>query len=494
MKASIFVSGFLEREKYGRKQGTLLTSGISLLLLILSAPFVPWLSVINPSALAAELGLADGAAASIRGGYSVFTILDFVRVSKMGILGLYAMLLLILTAGVALLHIVTVARCAFKRYGRKGLYSLYTTSQSAMLLNFIAAAAAIVYAFFANNRLGSTGFATTPAPVFALILSAAGYAAVKLMEGKERALRREHGFIEEVKRNWILFLFLVPCAVYFIINNYLPMAGIYFAFTQFNFRDGLFASPFVGFKNFEFLMLADLWRLTRNTVLYNIAFIGAGNVLQIFFAILISRAVNKYFKKISQTLIFMPYFVSFVILQVIVYNVLEYNVGLVNSLLVSMGGNRVDFYNTPAYWPFFIVIFYIWKNLGYGMIIYLATIMSINDEYYDAANVDGANVYQQIRFITLPHLKPTFIILLLYALGSIMHGQFELFYQIIGNNGLLFNISDIFDTYVYRITVTQPLSMGLGAAAGLFQSVFGFLIIMITNYFIKRKNEEYALF
>jgi len=460
----------------------------------MSIPAIPWIYIINPAALAAELDFTASIAAEVRGSYSIFNILQFVRVSKMGILGLYAMLLLILNAGAALLHLISVIRIAVKRYGVKGVYSLYTTSQSAMALSFLASGATIGYTIFANHHFGFSGFGLTPVPILTLLLSAGAYAVIKIMEKKERALRREHGFIEELKRNWILFVFLIPCAVYFIINNYLPMVGIYFAFTQFNFRDGLFASPFVGFKNFEFLMLADLWRLTRNTVLYNIAFIGVGNILQIFFAILISRVVNKYFKKISQTLIFMPYFVSFVILQVIVYNVLEYNVGLVNSLVVSLGGSRIDFYNTPTYWPFFIVIFYIWKNLGYGMIIYLATIMSINDEYYDAANVDGANIYQQIRYITLPHLKPTFIILLLYALGSIMRGQFELFYQIIGNNGMLYNVSDIFDTYVYRITVTQPLSMGLGAAAGLFQSVFGFLIIMVTNYLIKRRHEEYALF
>jgi ABC-type polysaccharide transport system permease subunit len=314
------------------------------------------------------------------------------------------------------------------------------------------------------------------------------------MEKKERAVRREHGFIEEFKRNWILFVFLLPCFIYFVVNSYMPMAGIYFAFTQFNFRDGMFASPFVGFKNFEFLVLANLWKLTRNTVLYNIVFIVLGNVLQIFFAILVSKAVNKYYKKITQTLIFMPYFVSYVILSVLVYNILEYNVGVINSALVSMGGGRLDFYNTPIYWPFIITFFAMWKGLGYGMIVYLATIVGINDEYYDAAKVDGANVFQQIRFIILPHLKPTFIILLLYSIGGIMRGQFDLFYQLVGTNGLLYNMTDILDTYVYRITITQPLSMGLASAAGLYQSVFGFIIILVTNFLIKRKNEEYALF
>ena len=282
--------------------------------------------------------------------------------------------------------------------------------------------------------------------------------------------------------------------MYFIINNYLPMTGVYFAFTQFNFRDGLFASPFVGFKNFEFLVKSNLGRLTFNTIAYNIVFIGLGNVLQIFFAILVSQVVSKWFKKTSQTLIFMPYFVSFVILKVIVYNVFEYQYGLVNSILAGMGLDRIDFYNTPKYWPFFITAFYLWKNLGYGMVVYLATIMGISDEYYDAAKVDGANVFQQIWYITVPLLKPTFIILLLYALGGIMKGQFELFYQTVGNNGVLYDVTDILDTYVYRVTTTQPLSMGLSAAAGLYQSVFGLVIVVVTNFFIKRGNPEYALF
>ena len=191
---------------------------------------------------------------------------------------------------------------------------------------------------------------------------------------------------------------------------------------------------------------------------------------------------------------FMPYFVSFVILKVIIYNVFEYQYGVINNIVTSLGGDRIDFYNTPSYWPVLITIFYIWKNIGYGMVVYLATIMGIDAEMYDAAKVDGANIFQQIRYITLPQLKPTFIILLLYALGSIMKGQFELFYQLIGNNGVLYNITDIIDTYVYRIALTQPLSIGLGTAAGLYQSVFGFVLIVVTNWVVKRKHPEYALF
>ena len=190
----------------------------------------------------------------------------------------------------------------------------------------------------------------------------------------------------------------------------------------------------------------------------------------------------------------MPYFVSFVILKVLVYNMFEYDFGLINTILTKFGANRIDFYNSPSYWPFLITFFHIWKGLGYGMVIYLATITGIDRELYEAAKVDGANVFAQIRYVTLPLLKPTFIILLLYALGGIMKGQFELFYQMVGNNGVLYATTDILDTYVYRITTTQPLNMGIGTAAGLFQSVFGLALVIGTNMIIKRKNSEYALF
>jgi ABC-type polysaccharide transport system permease subunit len=491
MTALLKGNDFLERERVGRKQGVLITTFASLIIVSLSLPFLPWINIINPETFYAGFGIDDS---EMHKGYSIFSFLSFVQNSRQGTLGFFAMMLLLLAASSTWLHIITIVRSVFSRYGRKGLLSFYTTSQAAMTLSFLSAVGTIGYITYSNNHFGIIGFTATFIPFIVLMLSAATYLIIKKMEKLERVAQRESGFLTELRRNWVLFLFLIPVAVYLLINNYLPMTGVYFAFTQFNFRDGLFSSPFVGFRNFEFLFMADLWRLTRNTVLYNIVFIGIGNVLQIFFAILISRVVSKIFKKTFQTMIFMPYFVSFVILSVLVFNLLEFNVGLVNSIITSLGGERRDFYNTPTYWPFFITFFFIWKNLGYGMVIYLATIMGINDEYYEAAKVDGASILQQIRYITLPQLKPTFIVLLLFALGSIMRGQFELFYQLVGNNGLLFNVTDIFDTYVYRITMFQPMSMGLGAAAGLFQSIFGFLVIVVTNFLIKRKNEEFALF
>ena len=466
------------------------------LVLALFVPALPWIRVVDQEGLYSAMELKPSVIGKLSPNHSVVTFLSFVETSKQGVLGFWSFLLLLISAAAIAFCLLTYA--AILRRNRvpegKGMLRVYAMFQRGMLFSFAAGVGTLGLILYANRHYGLAGFGPGASAVAVPLISVLAYLFSKKHEKAERARCREHGFIREFRKNWILFLFLVPCFLFFLINNYLPMTGIYFAFTQFNFRDHLFASPFVGFKNFGFLVRSEILHLTQNTILYNIVFIVVGNVLQIFFAILISHVDNKRLRKTSQTMIFMPYFVSYVILRVLVFNMFEYEVGLVNNFLVTMGMGRVDFYNTPGYWPWLITAFYLWKNIGYGMVVYLATITGISTEYYEAAQIDGASIYQQIRYITVPLLKPTFIILLLYALGGIMKGQFELFYQLVGNNGTLFNATDIFDTYVYRITTTQPLSMGLGTAAGLFQSLFGFIVIVVTNVCIKRKNPEYALF
>lgn len=311
----------------------------------------------------------------------------------------------------------------------------------------------------------------------------------------EQKKEKEKGrFRKELKTNKVLFIMLIPAILYFFVNNYLPIVGIYFAFTKFNFSGGLFGSPFCGMENFRFLWESGkLTMLTVNTICYNIAFILCGNVLQIVCAILLSRIGSKYFRKITQSVMFLPYFVSYVILNVIVYNLFNYDVGFLNGVIRSMGGAPFDAYNTPGVWPVLMVIFYLWKQVGYGTVIYLATITSIDPELYEAAEIDGATVFQQIRYITVPLLLPTFITLLLFSLGSIMKGQFDLFYQVVGNNGVLYSVTDIMDTFVYR-SLKQDFDVGMSTAAGLYQSVFGFIVIMVTNTLIKRSHPEQALF
>ncbi len=487
-------NSILDKEFAGRQTGVFITAAVSLLNIVLSLPFLSWINLVNIPVLFPRLKITRDMAENIFQGYSIFNLLSFVKESNQGMIGLYAMILLVILAAALYFNAAYAVRVILNLKGNKGNLIIYATGRTAMIFQMMLAGAAFGYTVFANSKFGMRGFQASPVVYIVFVLSLLSYLAVKVMESYERAVYKEHGILEEIRKNWVLFIMLIPTFVYFMINNYLPMIGVYYAFTNFNFRDGLWASPFIGFKNFDFLIKADLFRLTRNTILYNLVFIGVGNILQIIFAIFVSQVTVKWFKKTSQTLMFMPYFVSFVILKVLVYNIFEYQYGLINNIVTSMGGDRIDFYNTPSYWPVLITLFYLWKNIGYGMVVYLATIIGIDTEYYEAAKVDGANIFQQIWYITLPLVKPTFIILLLYALGSIMKGQFELFYQMIGNNGVLYNVTDIFDTYVYRITMTQPLSIGLGTAAGLYQSLFGFIIVVLINFLVKRKNPEYALF
>lgn len=287
---------------------------------------------------------------------------------------------------------------------------------------------------------------------------------------------------------------LLPVLVYFLINNYFPMIGIYYAFVQFDFNTPLFQMDFIGLKNFDFLWKSGkLMELTYNTIGYNLAFIGLGNVLAITAAILVSEVKSKWFKKLSQSILFLPYFVSFVILSVIVFNMFNYEQGVLNTVLRQLGAEPVDVYGQPKLWIFLIVIFYLWKNFGYSMVIYLAAITGISDEYYEAAKIDGANSFQRAWHITVPMLKNTFVILLLFSLGSIMKGQFDLFYQMIGNNGLLYSTTDILDTYVYR-SLKVTFDMGMATAAGVYQSIFGFTLILVVNGIIRKMNKDYALF
>lgn len=287
---------------------------------------------------------------------------------------------------------------------------------------------------------------------------------------------------------------LLPALLFFLINSYFPMVGIYYAFTRFDFNTSLFNSKFVGLENFQFLWKSGiLVRLTLNTFGYNLAFIVLVNVGAVALAIMLSELRIKWFKKVTQSIMFLPYFVSFVILSVIVYNIFNYETGFMNTMLKGFGMEPVDVYSKPVVWIFLIILFYLWKNIGYSMVIYLAAITGISDEYYEAAKIDGANIFQRIWYITVPMLKSTFVMLLLFALGSIMKGQFDLFYQLIGNNGLLYNTTDILDTYVYR-SLKVTFEIGMATAAGVYQSIFGFVLIMTVNYIIRKINDEYALF
>ncbi|ASS68409.1 MULTISPECIES: ABC transporter permease subunit [unclassified Paenibacillus] len=302
------------------------------------------------------------------------------------------------------------------------------------------------------------------------------------------------GFLQELSRNRIMFLMILPALIFFVVFSYIPMVGVYYAFTNFDFEGGLFGSEFVGMQNFKFLYDSGvLWNLTKNTVLYNLAFILLGNALQLLCAIFLSELPGKWFRKLTQSIMFLPFFVSFVLVGAFVFNLFNSSNGVINTVLVQLGLQPYDFYLHTAPWKYIIIFFNIWKGLGYGTIIYLAAIMSISDEYHEAAKIDGANIFKRIRYITLPMLVPTFILLILLSLGGILKGQFDLFYQIIGSNGVLYNSTDIIDTYVYR-SLAVNFDIGMGTAAGLYQSFFGLVLVVAVNYIIRKTHKDYALF
>lgn len=306
----------------------------------------------------------------------------------------------------------------------------------------------------------------------------------------ERVMKRkkngEMTFIQKVVKYRILLLMCLPAIVFFFLFNYVPLPGIYVAFVKYNYRDGIFGSKFVGLQNFEFLASSGkLLSLTKNTILYNIAFILLGNFLAVFVAILLNEMRSKWFKKVSQTLMFLPYFISQVLVGILVFNLLNYDTGFVNGILTRLGMERWQPYSDPSVWPVLLVIIYLWQQTGYNSVVYFASIMGIDGEMMEAAKVDGANGFQRIRYIILPSLKPTIVILLLFALGGIVKGNFGLFYNIVGTNPILYETTDIIETYVYRATMTD-FNFMTASAVGLYQSIVGFVIVMVVNYVVKK--------
>ena len=308
------------------------------------------------------------------------------------------------------------------------------------------------------------------------------------------APRKKRTFIQNVIRYKVLILMCLPAILFFFFFNYVPLPGIYVAFVNFNYRGGIFGSPFVGMKNFEFLAQSGkLLELTKNTVLYNLAFIVLGNLFAVFLAILLNEIKSKWFKKVSQTMMFLPYFISQVLVGLLVYNMLNYDYGFVNNVLTSLGLEKWGPYSDAGVWPIILIVVYLWQNTGYNSVVYFAAIMGIDAEIIEAARVDGANCFQKIRYIILPSLKPTVVILILFALGGIVRGNFGLFYNIIGQNSILYPTTDIIETYVYRATVTD-FNFSTASAVGFYQSIIGFIIVMTCNFIVKKIEPDYSLF
>ncbi len=308
---------------------------------------------------------------------------------------------------------------------------------------------------------------------------------------KPTAAKRRH----KLRTYAPLYVLTIPGLLYLLVNNYLPMFGLVIAFKDVNFSKGIFASDWIGFKNFEYLFRSsDAYIITRNTLLYNAVFIALNLVVAVGLAILLNEIKNKLMARFYQSVVLLPYLISMVIVSYLGYALLSMDNGFLNkTVLPSLGIESISWYNEAAYWPYILTIVHTWKGVGFLCVVYLAAIIGIDQEYYEAATLDGASKGQQIRSITLPLITPVIIMMTLLAIGRIFYSDFGLFYQVPMDSGSLFNVTNVIDTYVYR-GLMQLGDIGMSSAAGMYQSLVGFVLVLFSNYVVRKINRENAHF
>lgn len=306
---------------------------------------------------------------------------------------------------------------------------------------------------------------------------------------------KRKGFFSELWENKVLYLMTLPGLIFLAIFSYYPMLGIQIAFKDYNFVDGIWGSPFVGLKWFEtFFKSIFAKEVIFNTLYLNFLFITIGTIFAILIAIMLNELISNSLRRIFQSLMFFPYFLSWITISALVYSLLNDRYGALNSLLRNLGLETYTWYNMPDLWHGILTVINSWQSYGYYVVIYLAVIVSIDKEIYESAKIDGANRLQEIVKITIPHLIPTVILLTLIALGKIFYGNFQMIYSIIGEaNGLLTSKTDIIDTYVFRI-MRQNGDFSTAAAVGLFQSILGFILVTISNKMVKKYDDTMGLF
>jgi putative aldouronate transport system permease protein len=304
----------------------------------------------------------------------------------------------------------------------------------------------------------------------------------------------EKTFARKLYENRVMWFMLLPSIAFVIIFSYVPMGGIIVAFKEYKTQLGIFGSPWAGFKNFTYMIVSNkLWPLTFHTLAFNFSFISLGMICEVGFAIIISEMPFERFKKTLQSMTFLPFFISWVVIAAIILSIFGYETGVVNTVLAQLGIEGINIYGNPSKFPIFLVIVRLWKQTGYGTIIYLASITGMDQEMLEAAEIDGANIWQRIWHITIAYLRPTMVIMILLAVGQIFRGDFGMFYQITGRSQLLIEATDIIDTFVYRSMVNSP-NMGMAAAAGLYQSVLCFITVVLANFAVKKIEPDYTLF
>lgn len=302
------------------------------------------------------------------------------------------------------------------------------------------------------------------------------------------------GFLYEIKKNRILYLMCVPALIILIMFSYIPFAGVWMAFTDFNVVDGIFGSKFVGLDNFKYFFSSNSmgWKVTYNTLYINFFSLILGIVIPVSIAIFINEIRHKAYKKIAQSMMFFPYFISWVVVGAILYGIFSTDVGVANQVLKFFGSDPISWYSEPKYWKWIIILSSVWKWSGYSSIIYMAAMANFDASLYEAAKVDGASKFQQILHLTVPMLKPTMIVLTLLSVGRIFYGDFGMIYGIVGNNPVLADEVTVIDTYVYQSMRT--LGFSYSTAIGLLQSVMGLILITGANRFAKKINDGEGLF
>ncbi len=302
-----------------------------------------------------------------------------------------------------------------------------------------------------------------------------------------------------VRTNATFFAMLLPGLFVLLINNYIPMFGVIIAFKRYRFNGNFFksiiTSEWIAFKNFEFFFKTpQAFEVTRNTILYNLVFIALGIIIPVFLAIALNEILNKKLSNFYQSIMFLPYFLSWIVVSYLAYSMLSIENGFINrSIINALGLESINWYSEPKYWPFILTFFQVWKYTGYNAVVYHAAISGIDSEYYEAAAIDGATKFQQTRFITIPLLQPVIIIMTLLAVGRIFNADFGLFFNVPKDSGALYGVTDVIDTYVFR-ALRNSNSVGMASASGLYQAVVGCITVFTANYVVRKIDRDKALF
>ncbi len=309
-----------------------------------------------------------------------------------------------------------------------------------------------------------------------------------------RKPQKRIGLLRDIANNPQLYALMLPGALFIFVFSYIPIVGYTLAFKNYDITKGILGSPFAGLRNFEFFFKGNDWlRVTGNTIVLNLLFIFCGMGLSVLFSLMINEIQRNRIKKVVQSCIFLPYFISWLVVDRMLYSLLSTNTGLINQLLVSLGLGKVNFYNQPGYWRFILTLVYVFKNTGYYSVIFLGSITSLDTAYFESAVIDGATRLQVMFRITLPLIRTTILTMLLLAVGRIFYGDFGMIYGLIGDNSTLFATTDVIDTYSYR-ALRKLGNFSMSSAITLYQSVFGIVTVCIFNWIVKKVDPDVRLF